>query len=154
MRHAIKALLVLVAISVTPSVVFAAGIPSEIANFLSRVRAQCGSVHVISTFRRGARIAGTHRKSCHATGQAVDYTTSNPSCALRVAAGSSLGHSIDYGRARHFHVSTCAQERGARFAHGGSTRRTRYARNRHHRSRYASRGQRSRYAAVSYGRRR
>lgn len=107
--------------------------PAEITSFLSRVRAQCGSVQVISTFRRGARIAGTHRRSCHATGQAVDYTTSNPSCALRVASGSRLGHSIDYGRVRHFHVSTCAQERGARFAHGGGQ--VRYARansRRHH----------------------
>lgn len=110
----------------------AAGIPSEIASFLSRVRAQCGSAQVISTFRRDAFIAGTRRRSCHATGQAVDYTTSNPSCALRVAQGSSLGHSIDYGRVRHFHVSSCAQERGMRFAHGG-TRRTRYAHNRQQR---------------------
>lgn len=114
--------------------------PGEIASFLSRVRAQCGSVQVISAFRRNAVIAGTRRRSCHASGQAVDYTTSNPSCALRVVAGSRLGHSTDYARVRHFHVSTCAQERGVRFAHGGHSHRVRHARahRRHARTRYAS----------------
>lgn len=103
----------------TRTVANMAGVPGEIAGFLNNVASQCGSVRVISTFRRGARVAGSGVTSCHAMGQAVDYTTSNPSCALRVASSVRLGHSIDYGRVAHFHVSNCAREMGIRFAHGG-----------------------------------
>lgn len=104
------------------------GVPIEIAVFLNRVRAQCGAVRITSTFRRGARIGRSGRRSCHAIGQAVDYQVQRPACALRLAAGLRLGHSIDYGRVNHFHVSTCAQERGVRFAHyGGRRAKVRYA---------------------------
>lgn len=122
----------------TRTVAHRAGVPGRISAFLADVQARCGSVRVISTFRPGARIAGTGRTSCHASGQAVDYTTGNPSCALAVANSGpwrSLGHSNDYGRVAHFHVSVCAQEAGVRFAHGGGrayarrgVKRTRYAR--------------------------
>lgn len=99
--------------------------PGQLRAFLNRVQAQCGHVTVISTFRRNAVVAGTRRRSCHAFGQAVDYQVRNPSCALRVAAGHrALGHTVDYAAVRHFHVSSCRQEAGARFRHG----RTRYAR--------------------------
>lgn len=105
--------------TVSGAVSGATGIPGEIASFLQNVASQCGAVRVISTFRRGAVVAGTNRSSCHAAGQAVDYQISNPSCALRVAQGVRLGHSIDYAHVNHFHVSNCAREMGARFAHGG-----------------------------------
>lgn len=94
-------------------------IPPEIAVFLAKVKAQCGSLTVGRSYVPGARIAGTGRQSCHALGLAVDYTTLNPSCALRVAQGFRGGHSTDYARVRHFHVSICPQEMGRRFVHGG-----------------------------------
>lgn len=120
----------------------AAGVPGEIASFLRTVSSQCGQVHVISTFRPGAHVAGTNRLSCHAAGQAVDYQTSNPSCALRVAQGVRLGHSIDYAHVNHFHVSNCAREMGARFAHGGGHRHGTRVASRHYHIRVASRARR------------
>lgn len=143
-----------------------AGVPGEIASFLNTVQSRCGGVRVISTFRRGSVIAGTRRASCHSMGQAVDYQVSDYACALRVAQGVRLGHSIDYvgvqrlygrGMPMHYHVSNCRQEMGVRFAHGGGARyarraaRTRYAGGRGaHRARYAvaRAGQRIRVAAV------
>lgn len=118
------------------TVAFRKDVPADIAQFLGRVSQACGQVRVISTFRRGARVAGSRRQSCHATGQAVDYQVANPACALRMAQGVRLGHSIDYHTApsiRHFHVSNCRQEMGVRFAHGGGRS-------------YARRGARTRYA--------
>lgn len=110
------------------------GIPSTLTNHLKNVQAKCGTVTVTSAFRPGARVAGSRRMSCHAVKQAIDYTISNPSCALMMAKQWRGGHSIDYHTApggRHFHISTCRQEAGARFAHRGgrSYSRTRYARN-------------------------
>jgi hypothetical protein len=123
-----------------------AGVPSIIQSFLAAVQSQCGSVKVISGHRPGARVAGSGIVSCHATGQAADYTISSPACALRVAAGyQHLGHSNDYGRVAHFHVSSCAREAGMRFAHGGGSR---YARARSTRTRVARVYKRTRYAQL------
>jgi hypothetical protein len=111
------------------------GVPSSIQSFLSAVSSQCGGVKVISGYRPGARVAGTRVTSCHAMGQAADYTTSNPACALRVATGYGLGHSIDYGRVGHYHVSSCSREAGMRFNHGGGGRYARRSAIRHAKAR-------------------
>lgn len=46
---------------------------SETKALLNRIERQFGRVEVISTCRRGARIATTGRRSKHASGEAVDF---------------------------------------------------------------------------------
>lgn len=48
-------------------------LPGVLKTRLSQIRARFGSVRVISTFRRGARIAGSGRRSYHASCRAVDF---------------------------------------------------------------------------------
>jgi len=48
-------------------------IPSSLAAKLNQIRAKFGPVQVISTHRRGARIAGSGRPSYHASCRAVDF---------------------------------------------------------------------------------
>ena len=48
-------------------------LPSSVKSTLAGIRQQFGSVRVISTFRPGARIAGSGRPSYHASCQAVDF---------------------------------------------------------------------------------
>ncbi|MGL4396225.1 MAG: D-Ala-D-Ala carboxypeptidase family metallohydrolase [Hyphomicrobium sp.] len=46
---------------------------SEARGLLGRIQARFGNVQIISTCRRGARIATTGRPSKHASGQAIDF---------------------------------------------------------------------------------
>lgn len=46
---------------------------SEARNLLGRIKARFGNVQIISTCRKGARIATTGRPSKHASGQAIDF---------------------------------------------------------------------------------
>lgn len=46
---------------------------SEARSLLGRIQAKFGRVEIISTCRRGARIASTGRPSKHASGQAIDF---------------------------------------------------------------------------------
>lgn len=48
-------------------------LPGALKTRLSQIRARFGPVRVISTFRRGARVAGTGRRSLHASCRAVDF---------------------------------------------------------------------------------
>ena len=48
-------------------------LPGVLRKRLSQIRSRFGAVKVISTFRRGARIAGTGRRSFHASCRAVDF---------------------------------------------------------------------------------
>ena len=48
-------------------------LPGVLKRRLSQIRAKFGSVRVISTYRRGARIAGSGRRSYHASCRAVDF---------------------------------------------------------------------------------
>lgn len=48
-------------------------LPGVLKRRLSQLRSRFGSIRVISTFRRGARIAGTGRRSYHASCRAVDF---------------------------------------------------------------------------------
>lgn len=110
-------------------------LPASIRAALDRANAACG-IKVISTYRPGARIAGTGHVSMHASCRAADFTAGAPACVLRALSGWNGKLSTDYGRARHYHID---DGRYARFAHGGSRRyarngkHRRYARLRHHR---------------------
>lgn len=46
---------------------------SEARGLLGRIKSRFGNVQIVSTCRRGARIATTGKISKHATGQAVDF---------------------------------------------------------------------------------
>ncbi len=48
-------------------------LPGVLRKRLSQIRARFGRVRVISTYRRGARIAGSGRRSYHASCRAVDF---------------------------------------------------------------------------------
>jgi Peptidase M15 len=48
-------------------------LPGALKNALASIESRFGTVRVISTFRPGARIAGTHHMSLHATCRAVDF---------------------------------------------------------------------------------
>jgi uncharacterized protein YcbK (DUF882 family) len=48
-------------------------LPSSVRSTLNQIRAKFGPVRIVSTFRRGAVIAGTGRRSLHATCRAVDF---------------------------------------------------------------------------------
>jgi hypothetical protein len=48
-------------------------LPLELKNALATIESRFGPVKVVSTHRPGARIAGTHHMSLHATCRAVDF---------------------------------------------------------------------------------
>jgi uncharacterized protein YcbK (DUF882 family) len=48
-------------------------LPSSVKATLNQIRAKFGPVQVVSTYRRGAVIAGTGRRSLHASCRAVDF---------------------------------------------------------------------------------
>lgn len=63
---------VLMLASATPS--SAQGcLPSSLQRTLSQIRAKFGPVKIVSTFRRGAMMAGSGRRSLHASCRAVDF---------------------------------------------------------------------------------
>ena len=48
-------------------------LPGSVQSTLNQIRQKFGPVRIISTFRRGAIIAGTGRRSLHASCRAVDF---------------------------------------------------------------------------------
>jgi uncharacterized protein YcbK (DUF882 family) len=48
-------------------------LPGSIQSTLNKIRAKFGPIQVLSTYRRGAIIAGTGRRSLHASCRAVDF---------------------------------------------------------------------------------
>lgn len=108
------------------------GIVPALAAKAEQISAACPGAHVISAVRH-TRIRGTRRMSLHATGEAVDMR-GNPSCIYAQLRGWPGGYSIDYGRAKHVHISlsSSGREMGLRFAHGGG-------RGKHHHRRLAQR---------------
>lgn len=48
-------------------------LPGVLKKRLAQIRARFGRVRLISTYRRGARIAGSGRRSFHASCRAVDF---------------------------------------------------------------------------------
>lgn len=113
--------------------------PAALLEALARVRAACGQAEVISGHRPGARIAGSGRRSYHASCRAVDFNAPR-ACALEALAGWSGGLGVYSGSMRHIHLDTGPRVRFARG--GGGAGGTRMARSRSSR-RYAGRATRS-----------
>lgn len=119
------------------------GFPAPLVAKAHEIVSACGS-RVISAYRPGARVAGTHHVSNHALKKAVDVA-GNPRCIYAHLKGWPGGYSVDYGKVNHVHISyNRSMEWGARFAHYGSGRHyaghyrhARYARLHHHKH-YAS----------------
>lgn len=57
----------------TPSSAQSGCLPGSIQSTLNKIRAKFGPVQIVSTYRRGAIIAGTGRRSLHASCRAVDF---------------------------------------------------------------------------------
>lgn len=87
---------------------------ASLSRIAARLKAECGA-KIVSTYRQ-TRIAGTRVMSCHAYGQAFDVT-GNYACIYRVLRSWPGGYTVDAGRCRHVHVSSCAREWGLRFRH-------------------------------------
>lgn len=73
---------------------------------LQRIETQFGTVHVVSTCRPGATIAGTGRPSRHASGNAVDFTAGSRKDAIVkwLIANHRGGGTMTYAGLDHIHV--------------------------------------------------
>ena len=74
----LAAIVMLAVLSVTVTTpatkAYAAGcLPASLKSKLSQIRAKFGPVSIVSTHRRGARIAGSGKRSYHASCRAVDF---------------------------------------------------------------------------------
>lgn len=84
-------------------------LPGSIRSILSQIESRFGRVRVISTFRRGARIAGSGRRSYHASCRAVDF---HPPRGKYRAVLAYLRHNFGGGigtyrcNMRHIHIDT------------------------------------------------
>lgn len=70
----VASLVTVVAHAAVPSVAPRSCLTSATRALLTRIEQRFGPVHVVSTCRPGATIAGTGRPSRHASGNAVDFT--------------------------------------------------------------------------------
>lgn len=107
------------------------GLVAPLASKVAAIVADCGS-KLISGVRH-TFVAGTHRISLHAFGEAADVS-GNPSCIYSMLQGWPGGYSTDYGRMHHVHISyePGGREWGTRFVHGGGGHHRHYAHHRHH----------------------
>lgn len=96
-------------------------LPNQLKSTLHKLK-RFGRVQVISTYRRGARIAGTRRRSKHASCRAVDFhVRGNKRAAIRWLRRQRL-EVITYGCAmHHIHIAIgsykghhCVNRRGVR----------------------------------------
>ena len=73
---------------------------------LDRIEVQFGKMQIISTCRPGARIAGTGRRSKHATGEAIDFNAgSRKGAVVRwLIANHKSGGTMTYRGMSHIHV--------------------------------------------------
>lgn len=108
-------------------------IPTPIKTALNTVQSYCSGFRINSHFRPGAKVAGTHRTSLHASGRAVDFHVNNWACAYNVLRSWRGGLSMDAPRVNHIHISAGGHE--GRFMHHHIGR-TRFAR---HGGRYIKR---------------
>jgi hypothetical protein len=87
---------------------------ASLGGIVSTLQARCGA-KVISALRPGSKTPfGV--ASCHSTGQAVDMT-GNYACMYSVLRSWPGGYTLDSGRCRHIHISSCKMEWGMRFNH-------------------------------------
>jgi hypothetical protein len=97
-------------------------LPSTVRTALAQVDAACG-ITVVSTFRRGATIAGTGGSpSKHAACRAADFTARDYACAYRVLADWPGDMSIDAAKVKHIHIDNGHWGKAIRFRHGQSKR--------------------------------
>lgn len=96
-------------------------LPWSIKGALTQVRAMCGDIKVISTWRPGAHIP-TGQISLHATCEAADFTPRSCDCAYRALSGWQYGLSLDCRRMRHIHISVPGPRNEGRFYHSGGKR--------------------------------
>ena len=138
--------------SLVPTTAEASCLPSSLKSKLAQIRSKFGSVRVISTYRRGARISGSGRRSYHASCRAVDFYP--PRGKYRaVARWLRANHSGGVGTyscgMSHIHIDNGPRIRFHKCA-GKSIRRHRHAKRRHYRRRYARRAKlRGSYASRS-----
>lgn len=136
MRAVLAALFLLPMASCQP----AYALPSSVSVVLAQISAHCGGYQLLSEFRRGAHVAGTHRRSLHSYGLAADFRVSNYGCAYGLLSGWQHGLSLDAGRMRHIHISDGSSigRKEGRFFHQGGRHRyaSRHRQGRHFR-RYA-----------------
>lgn len=107
------------------------GYPEPLIAKARELESACGS-KIISAYRPDSRVAGSGRQSLHAVRKAVDMQ-GNPACMRSHLVGWRGGASTDYARMQHIHISyePGGREWGARFVHGGGSKRVRFASRRH-----------------------
>lgn len=133
-------------------------LPGVLRQRLAQIRAKFGRVGVISTYRRGARIAGTSHRSFHSSCRAVDFAP--PRGKYRaVVAWLKANHGGGVGTyscaMHHIHIDNGPRIRFHHCVNASGVPVGRYASKSRSRRRYASRRRSSsrRYAARRSGRR-
>jgi uncharacterized protein YcbK (DUF882 family) len=80
-------------------------LPASIKARLAQIRKKFGPIRIISTYRRGARIAGTGRRSKHADCRAVDFKVRNKMAVYRwLNKVHNGGLGVYHGRCSHIHI--------------------------------------------------
>lgn len=103
-----------------------AGLPAELVAKVTEIAQSCPGMRPISTFRPGARVAGTRIQSLHAVHRAADIAGGDFNCAYAHLQGWPGGASIDRLAGGpvtdHIHLSYSpgSSEWGARFCHLGA----------------------------------
>jgi hypothetical protein len=90
------------------------GVTPVLAAKARAISKACGS-KVISGVRN-TLIAGTRKRSLHASGRAVDMV-GNPKCIYKMLKGWPGGYTTDYYKVKHVHISYGGNEHGLRFKH-------------------------------------
>jgi len=148
-------------------------LPGSVKAKLAQIRAKFGPVRIVSTHRPGARIAGSGKRSYHASCRAVDFHAPRGKRGS-VVAWLKRNHSGGVGtyscRMHHIHIDNgprvrfhhCVNARGravgkkrryakrrSRKTYSKASSRRRYSKNRSssHRYRYASKPSKARYAS-------
>lgn len=100
--------------SATPSSAQAGCLPGSLQRTLSQIRAKFGPVRIVSTYRRGAMISGSGRRSLHASCRAVDFYAPSGKRAAVIAwlrSNHSGGLGVYGCRMSHIHI-----DNGARYS--------------------------------------
>jgi len=80
-------------------------LPSAVKQRLAQVRKKFGPITIISTVRRGARIAGSGRRSKHADCRAVDFKVKNKMKVWRwLNRNHKGGAGLYHGKCSHIHI--------------------------------------------------
>ena len=87
-------------------------LPVVLKQRLAQIRKKFGPVTIISTIRRGARIAGSGRMSKHASCRAVDFKVRNKMKVYRwLAKVHNGGVGLYHGRCSHIHIDNGPRSR-------------------------------------------